>query len=50
MSGYTVHHSESIFKNPETFDPDRWLEADSASLDKWLVPFSKGPRSCLGIK
>jgi cytochrome P450 len=50
MSAYTVHHSETIFKNSKAFDPDRWMGEDSASLDKWLVPFSKGPRSCLGIK
>ncbi|PSS28335.1 hypothetical protein M430DRAFT_165930 [Amorphotheca resinae ATCC 22711] len=49
MSGYFVHHAESIFKDPKTFDPDRWLGEDSESLDKWLVSFSKGPRSCLGI-
>ncbi|KIN07937.1 hypothetical protein OIDMADRAFT_99899 [Oidiodendron maius Zn] len=49
MSVYTIHNSELIFKDPKTFDPDRWLEADSESLEKWLVPFSKGPRSCLGI-
>ncbi|KAG0650114.1 Cytochrome P450 monooxygenase yanH [Hyphodiscus hymeniophilus] len=46
MSGYFVHNSETIFKNPRDFDPTRWLE--DASLDKWLVPFSKGPRMCLG--
>ncbi|OBT92925.1 hypothetical protein VE01_08929 [Pseudogymnoascus verrucosus] len=48
MSGTFVHSSKAIFKNPETFDPERWLKKDSASLEKWLVAFSKGPRMCMG--
>jgi cytochrome P450 len=50
MSALFVHNSETIFKDAKTFNPDRWLDPDSASVDKWLVSFSKGPRSCLGIK
>lgn len=50
MSGTFVHSSKAIFKNPETFDPERWLQKDSASLEKWLVAFSKGPRMCMGQK
>ncbi|RDL31138.1 Uncharacterized protein BP5553_09927 [Venustampulla echinocandica] len=47
ISGSFVHNSADIFKNPKDFDPDRWLQADSASLEKWLVAFSKGPRMFL---
>ena len=50
MSSYFVHGNASIFKNPKQFDPDRWLEPEGKDLDKWLVAFSKGPRSCLGLK
>lgn len=50
MSGSFVHNSEVVFKNPEKFNPDRWLEPGSASLEKWLVAFSKGPRMCMGQK
>jgi cytochrome P450 len=57
MSSYFAHYSPTIFSNPEKFDPYRWLSSPSTtsssssaeSLDKYLVPFSKGPRSCLGI-
>ncbi|KAF7509428.1 hypothetical protein GJ744_007991 [Endocarpon pusillum] len=49
MSSILVHNSSEIFKSPEVYDPDRWLAGDSHMLDQWLVPFSKGPRSCLGI-
>ena len=45
-----VHYDESIFPKPHEFMPDRWLQPDSKALEKWLVAFSKGPRSCLGIK
>lgn len=45
-----VHNNTCIFPNPQTFTPDRWLQPDSGDLDKYLVAFSKGPRSCLGIK
>lgn len=44
-----VHYNATLFPKPHSFQPDRWLAADSASLDDWLVPFSRGPRSCLGI-
>lgn len=48
MSLIFVHNSEEIFPNPKKFDPERWLQPDSASLEKWLVAFSKGPRNCIG--
>jgi len=44
-----VSFSEEIFSRPYEFVPDRWLLSDSKALDAWLVSFSKGPRSCLGI-
>ncbi|KAI9783670.1 MAG: hypothetical protein M1839_003518 [Geoglossum umbratile] len=49
MSSMFVHNDETIFPEPEEFSPDRWLGPDSKALEKWLVAFSRGPRSCLGI-
>lgn len=49
MSSVFVHMSPTIFSDPETFNPDRWLGKDAKSLEQWLVAFSKGPRSCLGL-
>ncbi|KAK4630865.1 Cytochrome P450 monooxygenase yanH [Fulvia fulva] len=43
-----VHNSAEVFPTPTHFDPDRWLQPNSALLEKWLVAFSKGPRACLG--
>ncbi|KAI6839259.1 hypothetical protein KC332_g5829 [Hortaea werneckii] len=48
MSPMFVHLSSSHFPHPYRFDPERWLQADSAALEKWLIPFSRGPRACLG--
>ena len=40
------------FEKPEQFIPERWLTEDREAQErheKFFVPFSKGPRSCLGI-
>ncbi|TFK39689.1 cytochrome P450 [Crucibulum laeve] len=49
MGATIVHHNPRIFPDPSRFYPERWLQEDSQELDKYLVSFSKGPRSCLGI-
>ncbi|KUJ14947.1 cytochrome P450 [Mollisia scopiformis] len=49
MSSFFVHQSAAIFSDPGTFNPYRWISPDSSGLEKWLVAFSKGPRSCLGM-
>ncbi|KAF2650213.1 cytochrome P450 [Lophiostoma macrostomum CBS 122681] len=42
-------HDETIFPDSASFHPDRWVGDDAKHLDKYLVAFSKGSRSCLGI-
>ncbi|KAF8506098.1 cytochrome P450 [Russula emetica] len=49
QSALFVSLSEEIFARPREFLPDRWLQPESKALENWLVAFSKGPRSCLGI-
>ncbi|KAF9452064.1 cytochrome P450 [Macrolepiota fuliginosa MF-IS2] len=49
MSVTALHNNNTIFPNPENFNPDRWLVPDNKNLDRLLVPFSRGPRMCLGI-
>ncbi|THU95912.1 cytochrome P450 [Dendrothele bispora CBS 962.96] len=49
MSCVFIHKNPTIFKDPETFSPDRWMGPGSKELETYLVPFSKGPRICLGI-
>ena len=50
MTSVMMHDDPSIFPNPRSFEPDRWLQADSAHLRKYLVPFSKGSRQCVGMQ
>ncbi|THU85695.1 cytochrome P450 [Dendrothele bispora CBS 962.96] len=49
MSCVFLHKNPAIFKDHETFSPDRWMGPGSKELETYLVPFSKGPRMCLGI-
>ena len=50
QSALFVSFSEEVFARAHDFLPDRWLQPGSNALESWLVVFSKGPRSCLGIK
>ncbi|KAF3935122.1 hypothetical protein ABW20_dc0101106 [Dactylellina cionopaga] len=51
MAIYLIHYNPELFPNPKTFDPERWLQdpAEMAVANKFLVPFSKGSRACIGI-
>ncbi len=49
MSVTAVHLNARLFPNPNSFVPERWLQTSSDS-DRYLVPFSKGPRTCLGVR
>lgn len=44
------HNDPSIFTDPTSFSPERWLVSpkETAELEQFLVPFSHGPRACLG--
>lgn len=50
MRAAAVHYNAEIFLNPNQFKPERWLQPNSRELENYLVAFSRGPRSCLGIK
>lgn len=49
MGAPILHANPDIFPDPISFVPERWMGEENQSLDKYLVAFSKGPRSCLGI-
>ncbi|KAI1823683.1 benzoate 4-monooxygenase cytochrome P450 [Xylaria intraflava] len=51
IAAYTAHRDPSVFPDPETFDPSRWLAKGSDSLRNMLgvfIPFSAGIRGCIG--
>jgi cytochrome P450 len=48
LSPYVMHRSERHWRNPERFDPDRWLAAAELPPPSAYVPFGFGPRSCVG--
>lgn len=48
---FKLHRNPAIFPNPDEFNPDNFLPEKSASRHYYsFVPFSAGPRSCVGRK
>ncbi|MGJ3239309.1 MAG: cytochrome P450 [Anaerolineae bacterium] len=46
---WTLHRCETYFPDPETFDPDRFSSEREKDIPKnAYIPFSTGPRICLG--
>ncbi|MCJ1462456.1 hypothetical protein MMC07_001058 [Pseudocyphellaria aurata] len=53
---YSIHHNEDCFPDPFVYRPERFIEdeksgvsaADLARAESALVPFSIGPRACVG--
>jgi len=50
ISSAFIHNDPVLFPDPFKFNPERWLQGpESRALERWLVPFSTGPRQCLGM-
>jgi cytochrome P450 len=51
MTSVINHQDEELFPNPREFRPERWLLPDGTqnhALEKYLIAFGRGSRSCLG--
>jgi cytochrome P450 len=45
---YKLLRDPVAFDEPETFNPDRWISGDKEKMSKARLPFSTGPRACIG--
>lgn len=51
ISQWIQHRNETIFPDPMTFEPMRWLletGKGSRAIDDYLISFGRGSRVCLG--
>ena len=51
---YSIHHNPAYYEDPFNFNPDRWNRVQTAKAERTdssklpYMPFSVGPRSCVG--
>ena len=44
---YALQRDPDLYPNPDTFDPDRFLESPNPYA---YLPFGQGPRNCIGMR
>ena len=49
ISPYVVHRHRLLWKDPDVFDPSRFLPGRSRTIERYtFLPFGAGPRMCIG--
>lgn len=48
MSLHFMHRDPELFTDPMSFKPERWVGPERVN-EKYVMPFSKGSRACIGI-
>jgi len=50
LAFYALHRHETLWEDPDAFDPDRWSEARRPTDRFRFLPFGGGPRVCIGSR
>ncbi|OCT46388.1 benzoate 4-monooxygenase cytochrome P450 [Cladophialophora carrionii] len=50
FSHYLYNNDPAVFLDPFSFKPERWMEPNADELERHMVSFSRGSRSCIGMK
>jgi cytochrome P450 len=49
ISPFVLHRHRSLWKDPDVFDPTRFLGSKRNEIDRFAyIPFGAGPRVCIG--
>ena len=49
ISPYVLHRHRTLWRNPDHFDPSRFLPGEREKIDRYAyIPFGAGPRVCIG--
>ncbi|KAL4956624.1 cytochrome P450 [Aspergillus filifer] len=46
---HSLHYNERVFPDPKAFKPERWLATEKGDRERYLNPYSRGTRACIGI-
>jgi cytochrome P450 len=50
VSPFLLHRHRTLWKDPDAFDPERFLGVNRESIDRYAyIPFGAGPRVCIGM-
>lgn len=48
---YSIHYNPEYYKNPDKFDPERFMPENRHSIVPYTyLPFGGGPRNCIGMR